>query len=100
VPCIYRRTENHRHPTSSLLFRCVPTATSPSSNSQIVYHPDKVRANASINLALAAQVWQQLNECKLHLFDEVRRKFYDMKIGHSKPTAALVRNLFLVRLSR
>ncbi len=56
-----------------------------------MYHPDKVRANASINLALAAQVWQQLNECKIHLFDEVRRKFYDMKIGHSKPTAALVR---------
>ena len=58
---------------------------------QIVYHPDKVRANASINLALAAQVWQQLNECKYHLFDDVRRKFYDMKIGFSKPTAALVR---------
>ena len=56
-----------------------------------MYHPDKVRANASINLALAAQVWQQLNECKYHLFDEVRRKFYDMKIGHSKMTPALVR---------
>jgi DnaJ-class molecular chaperone len=55
-----------------------------------IYHPDKVRANASINLQVAAQTWQQLNEAKYHLFDEVRRKFYDIKIGAVDPTTTLV----------
>ena len=56
-----------------------------------IYHPDKVRANSSINLQVAAQTWQQLNEAKYHLFDEVRRKFYDIKIGVVQPTAKHVR---------
>ena len=63
-----------------------------------VYHPDKVRANSSINLQVAAQTWQQLNEAKYHLFDEVRRKFYDIKIGVVQPTTKHVRPYIISRI--
>jgi hypothetical protein len=53
-----------------------------------IYHPDKARTDKSLDLVYASQIWQQLNEAKHHLFDEVRRKFYDIKIGVTTPTNA------------
>ena len=50
-----------------------------------------MRTNQAINLQIASATWQQLNEAKYHLFDEVRRKFYDIKIGAVKATTAYVR---------
>ena len=51
-----------------------------------VFHPDKARFDKSLDAVYASQIWQQLNDAKEQLFDDVKRKFYDIRIGVVKPS--------------
>jgi hypothetical protein len=62
-----------------------------------VFHPDKARFDKSMDLAYASQVWQQLNDAKDQLFDDVKRKFYDIRIGATKPTTNEIFDLMHMR---
>ena len=47
----------------------------------MVYHPDRARRNSETNTEAAALKWQRLTDASATLFDEVKRRLYDIKMG-------------------